>query len=606
MSEMNDTIRGWIAFVSVSLSLYFLSPALHSPWLMGRVPIHSGIPGRILFYGLWLYYWLAFWKNIEWTVPSCSDRARKIRSWTRIVLGGAAACALGLIKIWPAMTRWILGCRSFGWVGCVLVFGFGWTFPLWCFGSWLMVGATLMGLEMKDPFARHLNTHWRWGRKINHEKYIRKAHRRGLTYIGYDVTFNEPVNLSPTDRRGHFHLVGATGTGKTHCVLFPMIKQDIENGLGVLFIDAKGSLDNAKAVYQMACDAGREKDFLFFSLVPGHPSVTYNPLRYGNATQLTDKIAMSIRWSEPFYERLSEEALLTLFRDLDSLNQRVTLNELHQMLKEPPAKLPNFRALARFNKREIQSLRSEIAGLVNTDFGYLFDASVPEIDLMNVYKEGKIVHFALDTLSHRKAAMRLGRMITQDLNTLCGLIESEGRSESQKPLAVTIDEYQAFGTEGFIDTLTRGRSSGLWVTLSHQSLGDLKAIGPQHLQQVVDSTNAKLSLRVNAPGSAESFSDALGTRKFVQTTKHVPLEGEAPATLMGYQRISEEYIIHPSEVKNLADGCGVFKSPGRHGRLILPGLFPDVRDVNLPVRNPERGNNLKSHPASDEGNGLIV
>jgi len=606
MFEIIESIRGWAALISVLLSVHFLRPVLHRPWLMGRISTHSGIMGGLLFYSLWFYYWLAFWKNIEGKVPSCADRARQIRGWTRTILGVVAVCALGLITIQPAMIRWVLGCLSLRWVGGVLAFGFGWTFPLWCVGSWLMVGARLVGLEMKDPFAPHLRPRWRWGRKVNHAKYIRKAHRKGLTYLGYDVTFNEPVTLSSKDRNGHFHLVGATGTGKTHNVLFPMMKQDIENGLGVLFIDAKGSLDNAKTVYQMACNAGREKDFLFFSLVPDHPSATYNPLRHGNATQLTDKIAMSIRWSEPFYERLSEEALLTLFRDLDSMNQRVTLNELHQMLKEPPAKLPNFRELARLNKREIQTLRSEIAGLVNTDFGHLFDAPEAEIDLMNVYKEGKIVHFALDTLSHRKAAMRLGRIITQDLNTLCGLIESEGNPEGNRPLAVTIDEYQAFGTEGFIDTLTRGRSSGLWVTLSHQSLGDLKAIGPQHRQQVMDSTNTKLSLRVNEPETAESFSNALGTRKTVQTTKHIVLEGEAPDTLMGYQRISEEYIIHPSEVKNLADGCGVFKSPGRHGRLILPGLFPDVRNVNLPIRNPERGENQQSRPTSEEGNGLIV
>jgi type IV secretory pathway TraG/TraD family ATPase VirD4 len=225
---------------------------------------------------------------------------------------------------------------------------------------------------------------------------------------------------------------------------------------------------------------------------------------------------------------------------------------------------------------------------------------------MKVYKEGKIVHFALDTLSHRKAAMRLGRMITQDLNTLCGLIESEGRAPDQRPLAVTIDEYQAFGTEGFIDTLTRGRSSGLWVTLAHQSLGDLKAIGPQHRQQVADSTNIKLSLRVNEPETAESFSKALGTHKTVQTTKHVALEGEAPATLMGYQRISEEYIIHPSEVKNLADGRAVFKSPGRHGRLILPGLFPDIRNVALPVCRDGKNGPLKPRSSLKQGSGLII
>src|ERR1019366_9382601 len=97
-------------------------------------------------------------------------------------------------------------------------------------------------------------------------------------------------------------ILGSTGSGKTRFTLFPMMAQDIAQGRGVVFIDAKGSSENAKTVFQMVKDAGREKDFCYFSLTDLEQSTEYDPLRHGNSSQLKDKIAGSIDRSEPFYQ----------------------------------------------------------------------------------------------------------------------------------------------------------------------------------------------------------------------------------------------------------------------------------------------------------------
>jgi hypothetical protein len=179
-------------------------------------------------------------------------------------------------------------------------------------------------------------------------------------------------------------------------------------------------------------------------------------------------------------------------------------------------------------------------------------------------------------------------MITQDLNTLSGMVESGLREDEKKPLAVFIDEFQAFGTRGFINALARGRSSGFWITIAHQSLGDLKAVDEAYLQQVFENTNTKIFLKVNDPETAQMFSDSVGTVKAVETTSQVLIQGEDPKNIMGSKKIVYEYIIHPSELKNLNTGQAVFKSGGGFGRLSLPGVFFETDAVRLPERRPAK------------------
>jgi len=53
--------------------------------------------------------------------------------------------------------------------------------------------------------------------------------------------------------------------------------------------------------------------------------------------------------------------------------------------------------LAKRNKDNIETLFSSVGLLVNTPFGQLLNTHQPEIDLMDVYRNRKIVYFALDT-----------------------------------------------------------------------------------------------------------------------------------------------------------------------------------------------------------------
>jgi hypothetical protein len=454
----------------------------------------------------------------------------------------------------------------------------------------LLFGNAALGLGLKlgwgtiDPIKAGLRTAVRWPRQFDHGKYFSKAGRSGTTYLGFEVSTKKPVFLNPEERNKHIQVVGSTGSGKTRFALFPLMSQDIRAGRGVVFIDAKGSSENAKAVWKMVTEAGRTDDFLYFSLTDSEHSSTYNPLKHGNPSQLKDKITASIDWSEPFYQRICENALQTLFMDADRIGKRLTFFDLVQILRKPTSVYPAFFNLAQKHFTHIQTLESEVSLLVNSPFGDLLRDKENGIDLLDVYKNKKIVYFALDTQSFQHTAARLGKMITQDLNTLSGGVESRFSEADKRPLAIFIDEFQAFGTRGFINALARGRSSGFWITIAHQSLGDLKAVDEAFLQQVFENTNTKVFLKVNDPANAQLFSDSVGTAKAVETTSQVHLEGADPKNIMGSKRIVHEYLIHPTELKNLNTGQAVFKSGGGFGRLCLPGVFFSTEGIDLPVR----------------------
>lgn len=106
-------------------------------------------------------------------------------------------------------------------------------------------------------------------------------------------------------------MVGASGYGKT-VLLSHIIKQRIDNGRGMLFIDLKADMETLLKFSQYVVDANRINDLRIFSLTEEEMSIPYNLILDGTATQLRDRIMMSFNWSEEFYKNQSGSFLLKL------------------------------------------------------------------------------------------------------------------------------------------------------------------------------------------------------------------------------------------------------------------------------------------------------
>lgn len=71
--------------------------------------------------------------------------------------------------------------------------------------------------------------------------------------------------LTESQLNHHVQIVGASGYGKT-VLLSHIVKQRIEQGKGLLFIDLKGDIDTIKRFSEHIDDCGRTDDLQIFSL----------------------------------------------------------------------------------------------------------------------------------------------------------------------------------------------------------------------------------------------------------------------------------------------------------------------------------------------------
>ncbi len=136
----------------------------------------------------------------------------------------------------------------------------------------------------------------------------------------------------------------------------------------------------------------------------------------------------------------------------------------------------------------------------------------------------------------------------------------------------------------FVDLLNKGRSAGMAITISHQSMrGDLAAAERGFVDQVADNTNIKICLRQSA--DAEYVAGLSGTYKTVKRTE------QTLAALFGHERTGlgsarevDEYHVSPNLIRQPSalaiNGPGVL---GCAAKLRLVSLFDAaIRSGDLP------------------------
>src|SRR5687768_901743 len=87
--------------------------------------------------------------------------------------------------------------------------------------------------------------------------------------------FKKREILTEAELNHHVHIVGASGFGKT-VLLSHIIKQKIQTGRGLLYVDLKGDRDTVENITQLARESGRLTDLQIFSLTEQDNSCTYN------------------------------------------------------------------------------------------------------------------------------------------------------------------------------------------------------------------------------------------------------------------------------------------------------------------------------------------
>lgn len=317
--------------------------------------------------------------------------------------------------------------------------------------------------------------------------------------------------LSEGQLNHHVHIVGASGYGKT-VLLSHIIKQRIAHGKGLMFLDLKGDLETLLRFSKYVAEAGRMNDLHVFSLTEESMSLPYNLILDGTATQLRDRIMMSLTWSEEFYKNQSASFLLRLLKLLCWLRDHqkkqfhlgtildcsTHLKKLIEIGNEIPMTETSLKSIAqglkeflesKDNYNSLQGLRTQLESIVLSDFGDLVATNDGGLNLYEAVTQGKIVFIFLDTRRYSETAKTIGRFILQDLKAVSARVDAEIPKDQRQPFSVIIDEFADLAQEDFISFLDRARSASMSVVVAHQEICDLQRVSAEFAGRLMGNTS---------------------------------------------------------------------------------------------------------------------
>jgi conjugal transfer pilus assembly protein TraD len=409
--------------------------------------------------------------------------------------------------------------------------------------------------------------------------------------LGVDT--GEAVVLSDEQIAAHGVILGAAGSGKT-TTLWTILGDAVRRGMPVVAIDLKDSTSFYNTLYDAANAAGRPLHYWRFDGI-GH----WNPLQYGDATELKDKLISFERFSEPHYQRAAERYLQTAIQVLQQArpDKPVTLaavvalldpQRLQELFKYLPREMlarvgPYVSGLNRDQKSAVSGLQSRLALISESAVGqYLQPEESYGIDLRRALCGGnEVVYFGLNSSRYGKLAAQVAALVIQDLTTIAGY---RGTLSDQPLALIGVDEFSALDADNILSLIARSREPLMSVLLATQEMADLERLAAGFRDQVLGIVGMTIAHRQSVPASAEMIARMIGTQtvwKYTEAIHRGPTLGEVfsrnwkQPTALGTRREVEEFRIHPNIIKDLPVGRAVLitKIPTASARIVqaIPG-----------------------------------
>lgn len=377
--------------------------------------------------------------------------------------------------------------------------------------------------------------------------------------IGVDPESGVPIRLPDKVRTQHVQILGGSGSGKTSSFILPAIAQDVAHGHPIIIIDGKADGSFRRDLQAIAAKYGRAEAVQVFDL-RGDNSQSYNPLAGLNSNDAANVLVNSFAWSERHYKARALEALKIICR-LPKLGNQLTVGAIAKVMESSVSFSAAINSLL-VSKETGEVLRSwyesssgmkaQLNSLNSGKHGELLNCDDPKIVLKNVIADRKIVYFRLPALADSDASLALGRLILNDLKSLASIQHAKDECVF---CPVYIDEFAPFAIPDFATIFAMGRSAGLAMHVSHQSMGDLKGVGESFVSQVIDNTATKIFFRLGDDQTAEKAARLTGTKAGSKITRRATLDGDdAELEAAGSIRDAQEFIYHPQIFKGLPRG----------------------------------------------------
>lgn len=405
------------------------------------------------------------------------------------------------------------------------------------------------------------------------------------------------VYIKPSFRRMHTQIVGTTNAGKTESVILPWAIDDIKRKRGLIIIDGKSDRSMLNKLYSYAKLYGRDLEVKILSLCDVNMSHTFNPLAYGSALEVTERVFKAFTFENEYYKSLQYESLLhtllifekakvipTPVKIIEALRSSVNLLHLARISNDPTLIDWVNSFLKKSNDERDQQtsgLVSQLQALAVGEAAPIFNAEISDIDLEKALNEGSIIYCQLPVLKIPTLGKTIGKLILQCLQSAVAS-RHLGNAKSDEFFSVYLDDFTEYITESFVSLLNKSRSANVGVVFAHQALGDLAALGDGVKNTILSNSNLKIFMRTNEPESAEYFSQTVGT---VQGLKKTEREKSstfgASKTGDASVRDVEEFKFHPNLFKQqLGVGEAVMILPHAKGSLPVRIQFRKVPDLS--------------------------
>jgi hypothetical protein len=308
------------------------------------------------------------------------------------------------------------------------------------------------------------------------------------------------AKIREDDRKIHFYVVGASGTGKSKFLEF-LIRQDIAKGNGFGVIDPHGDLvEDVKGYLALTLP----KDELESRVVLIDPTdeeftVAFNPLEKLEGVSSAEIAAELVEafkkiWIDAWGARMEDLlrntliALIEAELTLDNLPRFLVDNDFRENVLErvthPIAKryFQRFNALAPRTREEwMESTLNKVNAFLSDDrIREIFSFQKSSFNLREIMDNRKILLIKLDRGRLKENGDLIGSLLMTKIR-MAAFSRSDIPREKRVPFYLYIDEFQNFATEEFIDTLSEARKYGLVLIMAHQNLSQL----PKELQDSV-------------------------------------------------------------------------------------------------------------------------
>lgn len=316
--------------------------------------------------------------------------------------------------------------------------------------------------------------------------YLGKSRYRGV---------ERDVYISESDRQRHMYIIGRTGTGKTE-FLKSMIKQDIEEGRGLCFMDPHG--DAVEDILNFI-PPERAEDVIYF-----RPSDMERPMGVNLlAAKTLDQqhfmanavINLMYKLFDPYktgivgprFEHGVRNAMLTVMQGMQggtfievvkTMTNADFVRELLPKVEDPMVKAYWTEQIAQtsdFHKSEVLDYTVSKFGrfVTNKMIRNIIGQSQSSFDFRDAMDNGKIllVNLSKGELGEENSSF-LGLILVPRI-LMAAMSRADIPEEQRRDFYLYVDEFQNFATPDFAQILSEARKYHLNLTVANQFIGQV-------------------------------------------------------------------------------------------------------------------------------------